>query len=297
VSKIGKVLILLPVFDEENNLERLLNSIIEQKHKDWILAFQDNASKDKSIKILTDFSKIDHRIVGKSLERTVSGAENWKSLAKWALSDFETDYVCWVSGDDKWSHASYLNNLIEEAERTKNVAIIAPIFQTTDTVGNLVGGPIELKAEGPLRVRKLLKNWHYVNLILGLYPREIFEKIFNSPSAQFTDTKYLDWWWTYTALKFSDIRLSKNSIYLKALQMTDNQQLLAPRSSVKQKIYIILLQPFKLVKNLFVEQRFRFNIFTDRIFFLIISYYFLLNLIKSISELICNVFLKLKIKF
>jgi hypothetical protein len=136
-----------------------------------------------------------------------------------------------------------------------------------------------------------------VNIILGLYPREIFEKIFNSPSAQFTDTQYLDWWWTYTALKFSDIRLSKNSIYLKALHMTDNQQLFAPRSSIKQKTYIILLQPFELVKDLFVEQRFRFNIFIDRIFFLIISYYFLSNLIKSITEFICNIFLKLKKNF
>ncbi len=297
VSKTGKVLILLPVLDEEDNLERLLNSIISQNHEDWILAFQDNASTDKSKKILTDFSKTDHRIVGKILEKTVSGAENWKSLAIWALNDFETDYVCWLGGDDKWSHVDYLNNMIKESERQKNVDIIAPIIQRTDKVGNLIGGTIELKVKGLFRVKKLLRNWHYVNIILGLYPRKIFEKIFYKPSAQFTDTQYLDWWWTYTAMNISGISISKNSIYFKTLSDIDNQELISPCFSNTQKSFNLLLRPFKFVNELFVKQRFRFNISTDGKIVLIFSFYLFLNLIKSISELINLVTLKIKNKF
>ena len=55
--------IIIPVFNSENYLMRLLQSIQNQKLKEIEIIFVDDCSNDKSIQLLNEYSKIDNRII------------------------------------------------------------------------------------------------------------------------------------------------------------------------------------------------------------------------------------------
>lgn len=284
------VLILLPVLNESKYLDQLINSITTQKHENWILAFQDNFSDDDSFAILERFSQRDKRVVGISSRKRLSGAENWNTLAKWALADIKSDYVCWVSGDDWWSDECYLSNLIMGLKKSHYLTVVTPSFCGIDEPGEIYRTPINLEVQGSFRFNKLLRDWDFVHVILGLYHRAHFERIISSRMAQFTDTSVLDWWWTFSTLRTLEVHSVQTAQYYKRVHLRgENSKLTGELGGKINRFKVALVQPLKEYQILFIRERFRYSLFRD----LDVSYaraYFLVRLPVRMSQICGRIF-------
>lgn len=118
----------MSVFNEEEFLPEMLDSLFSQTHTNWRLIVRDNGSTDKSQKILVDrFAILPEKLL------LIDGSTNplpvMQSFSE-ALERVSADYVMFADGDDVW-----LNNKIEisfkklqSLESIKTVSIPALVF-------------------------------------------------------------------------------------------------------------------------------------------------------------------------
>lgn len=62
-----KVSIIMPIFNNERELKQSINSVLYQKFKDFELICVNDGSTDNTTKILSQFQKLDDRIIVKNV--------------------------------------------------------------------------------------------------------------------------------------------------------------------------------------------------------------------------------------
>lgn len=105
------VSIIVPIYNEEKNIKRNIESLLNQKYSNIEILVIDDMSSDESMKILSRYTN-DSRInifyneknMGTSYSRNV-GLDNAKGK-----------YVIFVDGDD-WAEDDYVSIMVEEAEK------------------------------------------------------------------------------------------------------------------------------------------------------------------------------------
>ncbi len=106
MAKGAKVMIGMPVKNEERFIEKSLESILSQTFEDISIVISDNNSEDRTPEILKKFQKEDkRRIKIIRLEKSIPAIDNFRLV----LSECKTEYFMWASGHDLWS-----KNYIEE---------------------------------------------------------------------------------------------------------------------------------------------------------------------------------------
>jgi len=105
----NKLTIILPVYNGEDTIQKTLDSVKNQKNKDFNFVVVDNNSSDDTLKLLEDF-KLDNFIIQKR-KKTVSMAENWNCMIEFP----ETKYVCMIHGDDY-----YEPNFVDDVYHSMN---------------------------------------------------------------------------------------------------------------------------------------------------------------------------------
>jgi glycosyltransferase involved in cell wall biosynthesis len=93
-EKYCKVTIYVPTYNSEHTIQKTLESILNQTHKNLIIKIYDNNSSDRTLEIINKI-KTDKVIINKS-EYTVSAEENYNKC----IDDFETEYACIFHSDD-----------------------------------------------------------------------------------------------------------------------------------------------------------------------------------------------------
>ena len=93
------VAILLATYNSQNYLDELLNSIIYQTHKDWILYIRDDGSSDNTLLIIDQYVKTYPNIV--LLVDSVKGRGSKNSFL-WMLQSVESKYYMFCDHDDVW---------------------------------------------------------------------------------------------------------------------------------------------------------------------------------------------------
>lgn len=94
----GKVSIIIPIFNSEKYLEETINSIINQTYTKWEAIFVDDCSTDRSEKIVLDYSKRDCRIKYYKLNKN-SGAAVARNFA---LEKATGRFIAYLDSDDLW---------------------------------------------------------------------------------------------------------------------------------------------------------------------------------------------------
>lgn len=91
-----KLSIIVPVYNSELYLERLINSVLNQTYEKWELIFVDDASTDMSCKIIEHFSNIDSRI------RLIKNPQNGgpAKARNIGIDEATGEYLGFVDSDD-----------------------------------------------------------------------------------------------------------------------------------------------------------------------------------------------------
>lgn len=90
-----KISIIIPSYNEENNISRCLDSLINQTFKDFEILCVDDGSTDKTFEIIKKYSIKDKRIIPlKNPKKGVSSARNF------GIANANGNYIGFVDSDD-----------------------------------------------------------------------------------------------------------------------------------------------------------------------------------------------------
>ena len=220
VGYMAKVLILLPVYNDENRVLRALDSVINQTYPEWKLVVLDNNSSDNTYKKIAGMKK-DSRIVVRQNIDTVSAADNWLMAYEIGKKNDEFKYICFLASDDYWHDVNYLEFLVNKAEKS-NANFISPLFFSfSDKCEIIENRKIHFSNynSGFLRVLNLLRDWSIVSIIYGLYTKDLFEDLINNKFSRWNSYLGSDWWWAYAVLKKTKILVEENAIYFKCIDI------------------------------------------------------------------------------
>jgi len=96
-----KISIITPTFNHEKYISQCIFSVINQTYKNWEMIIIDDASTDKTLSIVKDFSKKDKRI--KIIHhKTNWGIKRLKKTYNQALRYATGDLIAILEGDDFW---------------------------------------------------------------------------------------------------------------------------------------------------------------------------------------------------
>lgn len=105
-----KISVIVPVYNNEEYIEKCIKSITNQTEKELELILVDDGSKDDSGKICEEYSKKDNRI--KVIHKQNGGASSARNKA---LDVCEGKYVTFVDADD-YIEKDYLKKMVQKIE-------------------------------------------------------------------------------------------------------------------------------------------------------------------------------------
>ena len=216
-----KVLIYLPVFNDEIRIIRAIKSIMNQTFTDWKLIISDNQSSDDTLASIWPHT-IDPRVRVVS-QVTHLAVENHFNYLENIISDYrEFNLVCFISSDDYWGDEHYLENLVSnflEKNGGAGIKLVLPIFSKISNAPECKPRQIQLKfVDGFYLIRtvQLFRNWGTVNLFYGLYEKDFLIEIMTQRFSRITAANpFTDWWWAYYVLKKTAPVLCYSAVYFK----------------------------------------------------------------------------------
>ena len=198
------VLLLCPIFNEQQHLDSLITSLRQQTWTDWILVFGDNASNDGSTQKIMSASQSDSRIKALLYSEHLTVHASFNRTFSDALESFGSKYVQIIAADDCFAGRSSLHDLVSTAS-AKFASFVA---------GNMIHfdeeGPLEkndFRFFEPVSHRSLrdfaMHKWG-ANLMYSLFNRRVFEALINHPIARFSSNLASDWWFSWVAVNSAE---------------------------------------------------------------------------------------------
>lgn len=151
------VSIIIPIYNSEKFIDRLLNSLIQQTYEDIEIILIDDGSTDKSLEICKKFKQNDSRI--KLLSKENEGV----SIARNKGIDVATgEYITFLDSDDTLDK-KYIENLVENIEKDYLIrcnikSIKNTIIKSDEYIRQIVSGKIQGVCWGYLFNKRLLEN-------------------------------------------------------------------------------------------------------------------------------------------
>lgn len=176
-----RVTIGLPVYNGENYLESAVDSLLTQEYGDFELVVSDNASTDRTPKILEAWARKDERIVLHRNPTNLGGAANFNRVLDLARGE----YFRWAGHDDL-VEPRMLGACVERLdEEGPGCVLTYPQTVLIDEDGERTGvfdNGLHLPQEDPLlRLRQALRNLTLANVIFGLMRTETIRQVGGIP--------------------------------------------------------------------------------------------------------------------
>lgn len=190
-----RILIITPAFRERERLPRLIASLREQEHSDWVLFVRDNHSDDATAQFLKDWSKRDSRISYNVAEKQSSAADNWRNAVDEAVMRHDSDAVMFIAGDDYLEPRTALSTLTHELI-SGEAKVVSPYFVSRDHKAGIDKPIVEfspLVQSSRARRAILMSDWVHCHLLYSLFLRETFIGLFSSRSQVFQNGANSDW--------------------------------------------------------------------------------------------------------
>lgn len=138
-----KVSVIAPVYNEQLYLSQMLESLVQQDHRDWEILLVDDGSTDDTARIIEEWSARDPRI------KTVSLGEKLGKVAAFnrAFEAATGDLICHVGGDDTLPRNS-LSERVRALNGAPELSVALGKLQVVDAENQPVGSPIPRGANG-----------------------------------------------------------------------------------------------------------------------------------------------------
>lgn len=162
------VSIITPTYNAEKFIGETLKSVQNQTYQNWEMILVDDASKDETVKIISDFAEKDSRIKLFKLEKN-SGNGFARNIA---LEKAVGKYIAYLDADDLW----FLNKLEKQIEFLKenNLHFTFSFYDCIDEEGN----SLNRRVEAPINLTyDELFFCNYVGNLTAIYDADYFGKI------------------------------------------------------------------------------------------------------------------------
>jgi glycosyltransferase involved in cell wall biosynthesis len=171
-----RVSIGLPVYNGDNYLAEMIDSILAQSFTDFELIICDNASTDGTQAICEQYSKRDGRIHYFRNETNLGAAGNYNLAFEQARGEF----FKWAAHDDLLA-PDYLKCCVEAFERApRDVILCYPRTLLIDSLGNPLrvhDDKMNFREESPhQRLARFARSWGMCNPVFGLMRRDVLAK-------------------------------------------------------------------------------------------------------------------------
>jgi len=159
----------LPVFNGERFVDQAIESILAQTFSEFRLVVSDNASTDRTVEIVRDFAKRDHRIELMTNSVNRGGAWNFNRV----FAESRSPYFRWAAADDMLA-PTLLERSIDVLESTKeDVVLVYPQTLLVDESGEVLELVEENLAAPPgaaphTRLLKVFRNMFYGNAVFSV---------------------------------------------------------------------------------------------------------------------------------
>jgi glycosyltransferase involved in cell wall biosynthesis len=240
----SSITILMPVFNEAENIYKTVLSIQAQTYSDWTLIIHDNSSTDETYEIAREIAGNDFRIYVYKSQLTYEIQDNWKQTANIALNDFESGYLIWMGGDDLWSSSTFLEKKVELLVENPKYSCVSSAVATLDSFS---GSAIRICSNSNfsiVRVFHYLFDYRQINVLWALIPRETFVRLASHPSFKLGGFRGFDWYFGLGLFYFGKVGFDPESDYLKRIRL--NPQIsknLIGRLSIGSA-YLSFMQPY-----------------------------------------------------
>ena len=177
------VSVVMPVYNSEKYLERVLMSVISQEFEDWELIVIDDGSTDKSGIIIDDYAAKDRRI--KAYHRRNGGVAEARQFG---IDCAEGSYIIHLDSDD-WVEPDYLSSLYQYAIAHDADMVWCDLF-----AHGKGSGKYSLEESLDKMIRALLMHQQWGSLVNRMFRAEICKSpMVRMPKGRITwaeDTAY-----------------------------------------------------------------------------------------------------------
>jgi len=157
----ARVTIALPVYNGEAYLEQALTDLLGQDYPDFELYVSDNASTDRTPKIIADAAASDRRVHPLRHQQNIGAYRNFDSVIGLA----RTPYFLFAAHDDRWD-TRYLGRLVEQLDRNPRAVIActdaAVIDEYSNRTGKIYPSAYTVGKDLPGRVRTLVSQFAWL---------------------------------------------------------------------------------------------------------------------------------------
>jgi teichuronic acid biosynthesis glycosyltransferase TuaG len=162
------VSIIIPTYNTEKFIGLTLQSVHNQSYQNWEMILVDDASTDKTVKIINDFAKADNRI--KLFQLPKNSGNGFARNA--ALEKATGKYIAYLDADDLW-FPSKLEKQIQFLKDNK-LPFTFSFYDSIDEEGN----SLNRRVEAPLNLTyDQLFFCNYVGNLTAIYDADYFGKI------------------------------------------------------------------------------------------------------------------------
>jgi glycosyltransferase involved in cell wall biosynthesis len=155
LGMIPKVSIGMPVYNGEKYIRMALDSLLAQTFKDFELIISDNASSDRTWKILNEYATKDNRVVLYRQKENIGITKNFIFV----LDHAQGEYFMWAACDDLWE-PSYIYTLVGNLSSNHSAVLSFSVFNTIDEYGGeICKYPFLYKLPSDKLFRRL---WNYI---------------------------------------------------------------------------------------------------------------------------------------
>lgn len=224
-----KVSILMTIYNHEKYLKSAINSLINQKFKNWELIAINNGSKDNSGLVLKNFK--DKRIKKFFFKKNIGRTK----CLNYGLKLCKSKYIAILDSDDI-SHKNRLSIQIKELENNENIGLVFTDFDFIDEKSNIIF--ISKKKFQFKKIRELLTK-NFIGHSTVMYKRNILKKIGNYPNKY----KYAqDYAFYLKILKVSNIKFIKKKLLKIRIphNNSETKRILNSKLAIIERIKILL---------------------------------------------------------
>jgi glycosyltransferase involved in cell wall biosynthesis len=210
--------IIMSAYNDEKFIAESISSVLRQRYKNWELIVINDASTDKTYKILNDFAKKDKRIkhyFNKKNKGLVHNLLNGIKLAK-------GNYIARLDSDDVWTDKRKLEKQYRFLSKHPDYSLVGCLGNTTNELGGVMFKINHPTKDGDIRKRILIKNCFIHSSIL--FTKDVYSKVggYNSNLKFFED--YDLWLKIGTVSKFHNLPEKMVNLRIHQNSMTDKNQ-------------------------------------------------------------------------
>jgi len=180
----------LPVYNGDETLRSVLESIVSQSYAHFRVVISDNASSDATESICREFQKRDARLVYIRQPSNIGAEANFDFV----LAEADSKYFMWAAADDVRSR-EFLERNVEYLEVNPDfVASTCPVRFEGGEFDPIHMGDQSLDQSDPYeRILKFLEVWHANGRMYSLFRTEALK------DTKMSDCRYMGGDWTLVA--------------------------------------------------------------------------------------------------